>query len=254
VLTLENVRKCYGNGANAVTALDGLTLRITPGEVLGLLGPNGAGKSTTVNLAIGLLAPDSGTVTIAGAGSPTHTSVRRRIGMAPQALALYELLSADENLRFIGQIYGLSGEHLAKRVEWALAFVGLTDRRRHRVETFSGGMKRRLNLAAALIHDPELILLDEPTVGVDPQSRNQIFDNILALKQLGRTLIYTTHYMEEAERLCDRVAIIDGGRLLALGTVDELLTTHGVPPRMVLQRGTLEEVFLTLTGKSLRDA
>ena len=192
---------------------------------------------------------------------------------------------AIENLRFFGEIYGLGGAALADRVRWSLDFVGLTERAGSRVQTYSGGMKRRLNLAAALVHDPALILLDEPTVGVDPQSRNQIFENILALKRLGRTVIYTTHYMEEAERLCDRVAIVDHGRLLALGTVPELLAAHGARPTLVAQtdRGehraetddpladlnrlaatatiatfhmeqpTLEQVFLQLTGRRLRD-
>ena len=249
MVTLDNVSKRYG----ATVAVDSLSLTVHRGEVLGLLGPNGAGKSTTVNLVVGLLSPDSGSVSIGGKGSPTDASVRRTIGVAPQSLAVYDLLSAQENLRFIGELYGLSGSTLAARVDWALAFVGLAERRRSRVDTMSGGMKRRLNLAAALVHDPDLILLDEPTVGVDPQSRNQIFANILELKRLGRTLIYTTHYMEEAERLCDRVAIIDQAKLLAVGTVPQLLEAHGVEPRMVLQRGTLEEVFLNLTGRSLRD-
>jgi ABC-2 type transport system ATP-binding protein len=253
MLTFEAVRKTYRRGAESITAVDDLSFGITRGEVFGLLGPNGAGKSTTINLAVGLLAPDAGRVTIANDGPPTHVAVRRRLGVAPQALAIYDLLSGEENVRFIGELYGLEGGRLRERVQWALEFVGLVDRRRSRVDTYSGGMKRRLNLAAAIVHDPELILLDEPTVGVDPQSRNQIFDNILALKQLGRTIIYTTHYMEEAERLCDRVAVIDRGKLLALGTVQQLLDAHGVAPRMVLQRGTLEEVFLHLTGRSLRD-
>lgn len=253
MLTLENVRKSYRKGATSVTAVDGLSLAVTRGEVLGLLGPNGAGKSTTVNLAVGLLAPDTGTVRIDGTGLPTDPEVRRRIGVAPQSLALYDLLSGEENIRFIAELYGLSGRRLRERVQWALEFVGLIDRRRSRVDTYSGGMKRRLNLAAALVHDPDLILLDEPTVGVDPQSRNQIFDNILELKRLGRTIIYTTHYMEEAERLCDRVAVIDHGTLLAIGSVQQLLDANGVAPRMVMQRGTLEEVFLHLTGRSLRD-
>ena len=257
MLTFEQVRKTYGKHNERITAVDGLSLAVQRGEVLGLLGPNGAGKSTTVSLAVGLLAADTGTVTITAADgsrqSPTEGAVRRRIGVAPQSLALYDLLTAEENLWFIAELYGLAGDRLRERVQWALEFVGLVDRRRSRVDTFSGGMKRRLNLAAAVVHDPELILLDEPTVGVDPQSRNQIFDNILALKHLGRTVIYTTHYMEEAERLCDRVAVIDHGKLLALGSVDELLKTHEVAPRMVLQRGTLEEVFLNLTGRSLRD-
>jgi ABC-2 type transport system ATP-binding protein len=248
-LVLERVRKAYGT----TVAVDGLSLTVERGEVLGLLGPNGAGKSTTVNLAVGLLAPDAGSVRVGGKGDPTNPGVRRSIGVAPQALALYELLSGEENLRFFGEVYGVTGARLAERVAWSLEFVGLTDRRRDRAGTYSGGMKRRLNLAAALVHDPELILLDEPTVGVDPQSRHLIFENILALKRLGRTLIYTTHYMEEAQRLCDRVAIIDKGRLLALGSVQHLLDAHGGKPKMVLQGATLEEVFLQLTGRSLRD-
>jgi ABC-2 type transport system ATP-binding protein len=281
MLTLDNIQKKYGR----ITAVDGLSLTVARGEVLGLLGPNGAGKSTTVNLAVGLLAPDLGRVTIDGAGDPRDPAVRKRIGVAPQALALYDVLTGQENLRFFGEVYGLAGRLLTERVAWSLDFVGLTDRARDRLGTYSGGMKRRLNLASALVHDPDLILLDEPTVGVDPQSRNQIFENILALKRLGRTLIYTTHYMEEAERLCDRVAVIDKGRLLALGSVSELLTTYRAHPILVahtdrgeerietsdplgalnrlaaagrvssfhMERATLEQVFLHLTGRSLRD-
>jgi ABC-2 type transport system ATP-binding protein len=280
VLLFENVRKTYG----ALVAVDGLSLAIQRGEVLGLLGPNGAGKSTSVNLAVGLLAPDTGRVTVNGK-DPRSADARRQLGVAPQSLALYDMLSGRENLRFFGQMYGLSGNTLKDRVNWGLEFGGLMDRANDRVVTYSGGMKRRLNLAAALVHDPQLILLDEPTVGVDPQSRNQIFENILALKRLGRTLIYTTHYMEEAERLCDRVAVIDHGKLLALGSVSELLTAYGVKPTLVAQtacgehraetsdplgelnrlaaagpvlsfqmeRATLEQVFLQLTGRSLRD-
>jgi ABC-2 type transport system ATP-binding protein len=253
VLTFDHVHKEYRKGSDRIVAVDDLSLTVVRGEILGLLGPNGAGKSTTVNLAVGLLTPDRGSVQIEGAGSPADPTARRRVGVAPQAVALYDLLSGEENIRFIGELYGLAGSALRDRVQWALEFVGLMERRKSRVDTYSGGMKRRLNLAAALVHDPELILLDEPTVGVDPQSRNQIFDNILALKALGRTIIYTTHYMEEAERLCDRIAVIDSGRLLALGSVQQLLDASGVAPRMVLQHGTLEEVFLNLTGRSLRD-
>ena len=171
MLTFDNVRKQYGS----IVAVDGLSLTINRGEVLGLLGPNGAGKSTTVNLAVGLLAPDSGRVSIEGAGDPRQPSARRRLGVATQALALYDMLSGRENLRFFGEMYGLSGSTLAARVQKSLEFVELTDRAGDYVGTYSGGMKRRLNLAAALVHDPELVLLDEPTVGVDPQSRNQIF-------------------------------------------------------------------------------
>ena len=281
MLRFDRVRKSFA----AIVAVDNLSLEIRKGEVLGLLGPNGAGKSTSVSLAVGLLAPDAGRVSIDGLGQPETPAVRARLGVAPQALALYDLLSGEENLRFFGEVYGLSGAALAKRVAWCLQFVGLADRATDRVATYSGGMKRRLNLASALVHDPDLILLDEPTVGVDPQSRNQIFDNITALRQSGKTIIYTTHYMEEAERLCDRIAIIDRGRLLALGTLAELLAAHGGPPTLIVEvngqheriqtpdplaelnrraaaravtsfhveRATLEQVFLTLTGRSLRD-
>ncbi|MEP6782619.1 MAG: ABC transporter ATP-binding protein [Acidobacteriota bacterium] len=281
MLNLENVRKSYGK----LVAVDGLSLSIRKGELFGLLGPNGAGKSTSVSLAVGLLAPDSGTVTIEGYGNPQDAAVRQKIGVAPQALALYDNLSGEENLRFFGEVYRLSGAKLAERVKWCLDFVGLTDRKDDRVIGYSGGMKRRLNIAAAVIHDPELILLDEPTVGVDPQSRNKIFDSIEDLHRQGRTIIYTTHYMEEAERLCDRIAIVDAGKLLAIGTLNELLATHGGPATLMvksngaeqrietadplaelnriasqtrieafqMERPTLEQVFLRLTGRSLRD-
>jgi len=281
MLTLTNVRKSFGK----TVAVDGLSLSVRKGELFGLLGPNGAGKSTTVSLAVGLLDPDAGGVAIEGLGNPADPAVRQFVGVAPQAIALYDQLSGEENLRFFGEVYGLSGAALAKRVAWCLDFVGLTDRKDDAIVGYSGGMKRRLNLAAALVHDPQLLLLDEPTVGVDPQSRNKIFENIEALHAEGRTIIYTTHYMEEAVRLCERVAIVDAGRLLALGTVTELLQRHGGPPTLVvnangeerrvqtedplaelnraattttidsfqMERPTLEQVFLTLTGRSLRD-
>ena len=281
MLNLDNVRKSFGT----TVAVDGLSLSVRKGEILGLLGPNGAGKSTSVSLSVGLLSPDAGSVTIEGYGDPANPDVRQRIGVAPQALALYDALTGDENLRFFGTMYGLSGAALDQRVTWCLAFVGLTDRKDDLAGGYSGGMKRRLNLAAALIHDPQLLLLDEPTVGVDPQSRNKIFESIEELHRQGRTIIYTTHYMEEAERLCDRIAIVDAGRLLALGTLNELLAQHGGPPTLVvktnggerrmqsadpladlnriaaastidafqMERPTLEQVFLRLTGRSLRD-
>jgi ABC-2 type transport system ATP-binding protein len=281
MLTFNDVTKRYGT----TVAVNGLTLEIRRGEIFGLLGPNGAGKSTTVHLAVGLLAPDAGSVTLASAGSPEQPAVRTRIGVAPQALSLYEILTADENLQFFGRLYGLDGAKLRERVASALSFVGLTDRRGDRIRSYSGGMKRRLNLAAAVLHDPEVILLDEPTVGVDPQSRNQIFENILALQAQGRTIVYTTHYMEEAERLCDRVAIIDQGKLLALDSVPALIAAHGGASILIVEtpegerrvethdpvvalnkvaaettvtgfhveRATLEQVFLNLTGRKLRD-
>jgi ABC-2 type transport system ATP-binding protein len=175
---------------------------------------------------VGAISADSGTLNIGG-GDPRVASVRQRIGYAPQALALYDDLTGIENLRFFGRLYGLSGPTLRDRTAAVLDLTGLTDRASHRVSTYSGGMKRRLNLACALVHDPPVLLLDEPTVGVDPQSRNLIFDRIEALKQDGRTVIYTTHYMEEAQRLCDRIAIIDQGRTLAEGDLETLLHAHG---------------------------
>jgi ABC-2 type transport system ATP-binding protein len=281
LLALENLTKRYGTAV----AVDGLSLHVRRGEILGLLGPNGAGKSTTVHLAVGLLRPDGGKVTVAGAGDPRVPGVRRRIGVAPQALALYEPLSAEENLRLFGRVYGLAGKALARRVGWALEFVSLSDRRASRASELSGGMKRRLNLAAALVHDPELVLLDEPTVGVDPQSRHAILERISELRRLERTVVYTTHYMEEASRLCDRIAIVDRGRVLALGTLDELIRDHGGDPVLVVrtdgeerrvstrepaaelarlalrgriddfrvERSDLEQIFLGLTGRTLRD-
>lgn len=222
MIQVTGLKKSYG----AHTAVDGVSFEIAKGEAFGLLGPNGAGKTTTLSMMVGLLSPDAGTVTVGGA-DPANPATRRRIGIAPQALSLYEELSAEENLRFFAQLYDYNGTALKERVEWALEFSALGDRRRDRVSAFSGGMKRRLNMACAMIHEPDVILLDEPTVGVDPQSRNHIFDRIEELKKQHRTIIYTTHYMEEAQRLCDRVGIIDAGRILAIGSVDNLIQQHG---------------------------
>ena len=206
-----------------MTAVDGVSFEIAAGTTFGLLGPNGAGKTTTIHMLVGALEPDSGTVTVGG----QTDDVAGRIGIAPQSLALYEQLTAEENLRFFGKVYGLSGARLSERVRWCLDFVALESRRNDRAETYSGGMKRRLNLACAVVHDPAVIFMDEPTVGVDPQSRNHIFDSIEALRAEGKTILYTTHYMEEAERLCDRVAIMDQGKILAEATVPELVAAHG---------------------------
>lgn len=287
VLKLEQLRKAFG----ATVAVDGLSLEVRRGEVFGLLGPNGAGKSTTIGMAIGLIAPDSGTVEIEGGGSPRSPEVRATLGVAPQALALYDDLTARENLAFFGTMYGMASAKLRERVASVLEAVGLTARKDDRVGGYSGGMKRRLNLAAALIHDPPLLLLDEPTAGVDPQSRNNILDLVRTLAGEGRTIVYTTHYMEEASKLCDRIGIVDKGKLLALGTLDELIAKHGGksvvvsrtagavdgaaervesddPVREIsrilqvggsavrevrVERPDLEGVFLKLTGRSLRD-
>jgi ABC-2 type transport system ATP-binding protein len=223
MIQVSGLRKRFGG----LTAVDGVDFEIGKGETLGLLGPNGAGKSTTIHMIVGALRPDAGSVSIDGQTNPERAAVRRRLGIAPQALSLYEELTAEENLVFFGKIYGLSGSGLKDRVRWALDFAQLAERRKDRVATYSGGMKRRLNLACALVHDPPVVLMDEPTVGVDPQSRNHIFDAIETLKSQGRTILYTTHYMEEAQRLCDRVAIMDHGRVLDLDTVDALIEKHG---------------------------
>ncbi|MFZ5981043.1 MAG: ABC transporter ATP-binding protein [Candidatus Zixiibacteriota bacterium] len=223
MIIAETIRKQF----NGLVAVDDVSFHIARGEVFGLLGPNGAGKTTTINMLVGVLKPDRGKVTINGADDPTRTEVRAQIGNSPQSLALYDRLTAQENLVFYGKLYGLSGAVLRERVDWALEFVGLTERRKSTVDTFSGGMQRRLNLACAVVHKPPVLLLDEPTVGVDPQSRNMIFDSIEKLNDDGLTVVYTTHYMEEAQRLCDRVAIMDKGKILALDTVDNLITAHG---------------------------
>jgi len=281
MIAFENIRKTYGK----TIAVDGISLTITPHQVFGLLGPNGAGKTTLVNMAVGLAKPDSGSVNISGLGSPRNPTVRLNIGVAPQTLSLYNDLSAEENLECFGRIYGLRGAQLQERVAWSLDFVELRERKNDRVKKFSGGMKRRLNLAVALVHNPEFLILDEPTVGVDTQSRNAIFENIEQLKKEGCTVIYTTHYIEEAERLCDRVGIVDRGKLLALDSVDALIKQHGGNSTIVMEkadgeqtvetqnpiedilrlqnepgllgfrvlRPSLETVFLSLTGRTLRD-
>jgi len=305
MLRIEQVTKRYGE----LVALAGVSLEIRAGEFFGLLGPNGAGKSTLMSLVSGLRRPDSGVLELAGRPIAARTAETvAAIGLVPQSLALYEDLSADENLRVFGRLHGLAGAALARRVDECLDAVQLRDRRRDKVKTYSGGMRRRLNLAASLLHRPKLLLCDEPTVGVDPQSRNAIFDLLQQLNREGLTVIYSTHYMEEATRLCTRIGIIDHGRILALGALGELLgrlpyaevvsfprtpetarvlpafrgfgelvetddqaalrlagqarlsqvfaaaEAAGVPDRVFqLKRPSLEDVFLHLTGKSLRE-
>ena len=229
ILTCHNLSKAYG----ALRAVDGVSFRIARGECYGLLGPNGAGKTTTIAMICGLVGRDSGEVTVAGQKLDTHSvGARQAIGLVPQELALYPELSAADNLRFFGRLYGLTGAELGRRVEATLETVGLADRASERVERYSGVMKRRVNIAAGLIHQPQLLVLDEPTVGVDPQSRNSILTTIESLRDSGMAVLYTTHYMEEAERLCDRVGIIDGGRLIAEGTRRELVASTGALDRV----------------------
>ena len=225
MVEVERLCKRFGT----IVAAEDISFQVAQGETFGLLGPNGAGKSTTINMLCGLVPPDSGSVNLDGQTDPTRASVRRSLGVVPQSLALYDELTAQGNLEFFGRINGLRGSRLKERVKACLEMAGLTPRRKDRVATFSGGMKRRLNLVCSLLHEPTILLLDEPTVGVDPQSRNLIFDSIEKLKSEGRTIIYTTHYMEEAQRLCRRVAILDRGKMLALDTVENLIAQHGGP-------------------------
>jgi len=305
MLTIENVTKRFGE----IVALDRVSLSLARGEFFGLLGPNGAGKTTLMSLVAGLRAPDSGSISINGQHVGTNAMApRRELGFVPQAIALYEELSAEENLRLFGKLYGLAGQELRARVDHGLHAAQLFERRQDKVQTYSGGMKRRINVVASILHRPALLLCDEPTVGVDPQSRNAIFEFLQKLNADGMTIVYSTHYMEEATRLCSRIGIIDHGHLLALGTLDELLThlpfselvriarnDHttaqmqaladygeitkaedaylfklrdgvrfseffaaaeelGLPYRYFnIRRPTLEDLFLHLTGKNLRD-
>jgi ABC-2 type transport system ATP-binding protein len=219
MLEVKNISKSYGK----LVAVSGVSFRADRGETIGLLGPNGAGKTTTVSIIAGLLSLDSGEVLIEGKQVKSDTDpVKLKIGLVPQDMALYDQLSARDNLIFFAALYSISGAKAKQAIKDALELVALSDRADDKVKTFSGGMKRRLNLAAALLHDPQILLLDEPTVGVDPQSRNAIFDNLEVLKKRGKTLIYTTHYMEEAERLCDRIVIIDHGKVVADDTLQGL--------------------------------
>ncbi|TFW16211.1 ABC transporter ATP-binding protein [Massilia arenosa] len=309
LLTVSQLTKSFGTRR----AVDGVSFTVHRGQTVGLLGPNGAGKSTTVAMICGLLTPDSGSVTLDGESvSAGASAAKRKIGFVPQDLALYDDLSALENLKLFAALYGLSGARARERAQDVLALVNLTDRAKDKPATFSGGMKRRLNIAAALMHDPQLLILDEPTVGVDPQSRNAIFETLERLKGMGRSLIYTSHYMEEVERLADHIVIIDHGKVLADDTpaglfrklpahaalsietdepvgeslmaairarggvtdvalvgdgltvklaqsADALplmtwLAEQGVKPRyFATARTSLEDIFLNLTGRTLRD-
>ena len=252
MLAARDLWKSYGTKP----AVEGVTLEARAGEIVGLLGPNGAGKSTTVAMICGLTRPDRGAVTIDGAPMGEDASpAKRRVGLVPQDISLFEDLSAIGNLELFGALYGITGQALHDRTHAALELVGLADRAKSRPSTFSGGMKRRLNIACALVHDPDVLLLDEPTVGVDPQSRNAIFDNLETLRAKGKALVYTTHYMEEAERLCDYIVIIDHGRVVASDRKEALIALLPAEKRkkVVVSEASLEDVFLHLTGRDLRD-
>jgi ABC-2 type transport system ATP-binding protein len=274
MLQARDLYKSFG----AQAAVAGVSLVANPGEIVGLLGPNGAGKSTTVAILCGIVKGDGGTVTLAGEPIGSEASpAKRRIGFVPQEIALHEDLPAIGNLRLFGALYGVEGTLLEERIGAALELVGLAGRAREKPATFSGGMKRRLNIACALVHDPDVLILDEPTVGVDPQSRNAIFANLELLRDRGKAIVYTTHYMEEVERLCDRVVIVDHGKVIASdtksglhallpatarkrveieGVVDEATLAFLAARGIVVKSETgasLEDVFLHLTGRQLRD-
>jgi len=224
IVEVKGLTKQY----DEVEAVRGISFAIRRGEIFGLLGPNGAGKTTTISMLSCLAEPTDGTAVVAGHDVVQDAGeVKKLIGLVPQELALYPTLSARDNLIYFGRIYGLRGSHLRQRVDEVLEMVGLTERAKGAVKTYSGGMKRRLNIAAGLLHRPQVLFLDEPTVGVDPQSRNAIFEHVERLNQEGMTILYTTHYMEEAERLCDRVAIIDEGNVVALDAPQKLIADLG---------------------------
>jgi ABC-2 type transport system ATP-binding protein len=241
----DNLHKSF----NGLKAVDGASFAIDQGEIFGLLGPNGAGKTTTIRILSTILQPDRGDVVIGGHSiRRSPDAVRRLIGVCPQELALYPEMSALDNLVFFGKMVGLGGREAKAQAMAHLEMMGLADRAKGKIDKYSGGMKRRVNLAVSLMGNPSLLFLDEPTVGIDPQSRNMIYETIESLQDKGMTILYTTHYMEEAERLCQRVAIMDGGRIVALDTSDGLKKLIGLS-----EQATLEDVFLKLTGRGLRD-
>ena len=245
LLVVDGLRYSYGTRV----AVNSASLTCRRGEILGLLGPNGAGKTTLLSCVAGLLSGFEGALLFAGqAFQPAdEPDSRARLGMVPQELALYADMSARENLQFFARMQGVAAGAVAAAVQRGLELAGLVDRADDRVATYSGGMKRRLNLAVGDLHQPELLLLDEPTTGVDPQSRNHLFDCLLALRQQGRTMIYTSHYMEEVQRLCDRIVVMHEGVVIGVGTKAELAAAAGSPD------ANLEDVFLAMTGRSLRD-
>ncbi len=234
ILEVEGLEKRFGD----VTAVGGVSFEIAEGEIFGLLGPNGAGKTTTISMIACLLAPDAGDARVAGHSVRNESlKVRSALGVVPQEIALYPTLTAAENLRFWGRMYGLGGKALDDAVAYGLAMAGLEDKAKKRVETFSGGMKRRINIAAGILHRPRVLLMDEPTVGIDPQSRNHILETVKQLNDEGMTVVYTSHYMEEVEFLCDRVGIVDHGKLIALGTLEELRALVGDEDRVRITLG-----------------
>jgi ABC-2 type transport system ATP-binding protein len=248
VLVAEELMKSYGS----VRAVGAISLEVAPGEIYGLLGPNGAGKTTTLSMITGILRPDSGSVYIGGV-PVSKPRARTRLGLVPQEVALYPQLTATENLHFFGRMQGRRGKDLRQRAREALDVVGLSAHAKKRIGTFSGGMQRRANIAVALVHSPDIIVMDEPTVGVDSQSRNAILDQVRQLAATGVAVVFASHYMDEVQRICDRIGIIDGGEMVATGTVPEILAKAAAPSRLVVttsgdHRGTLQESLRSLPG------
>lgn len=231
MLTVKDLRKSFKD----FQAVKGVSFTVEKGESFGLLGPNGAGKSTIINMITGLYSPTAGSITVKDIDVIKNAKQAQKwIGVVPQDIALYQEMSAKENLKFWGRMYGLSSKALDKKVDEVLELIGLTDRAKGKIDTFSGGMKRRVNIGAAILHQPDLLIMDEPTVGIDPQSRKHILDTIKNLNQQGMTIIYTSHYMEEVEYLCERIGIIDHGELITCGTMPELRESIGDRSRIIL--------------------
>ena len=249
IVKIENLVKKYGD----ITAVSGISLEIEKGEIFGLLGPNGAGKSTTISMLSGLLKPTEGKILINDKDVIKHPMEAKKVlGLVPQDIALYPTLTALENLNFWGRMYGLSGKLLKERTSEVLTIAGLEERKNEKIQGYSGGMKRRINIAAALLHRPEILIMDEPTVGIDPQSRNHILESVKKLNATGMTVIYTSHYMEEIEYLCRRIGIVDHGKLMALGDKDELKMSLGKDEELELELSmvtpTVEEKIKAVTG------
>ncbi len=246
IIKLQNVTKRY----DQKVVVNSLSLEIKKGEIFGLLGPNGAGKSTTINMICGIIPMQDGSINVFGHNiQKDRQKIMPRLGLVPQELAMHDDLKAWENLELFCGLYGIKGDELKEAINKALEFTGLTEYRNKFPRTFSGGMKRRLNIACSIAHHPDLLIFDEPTVGIDPQSRNHILQSIKTLNENGATVIYTSHYMEEVEAICTRIGIMDNGNLIAIGTKEELCNLISGNP----DKTSLEEVFLQLTGKSLRD-
>ncbi|WP_432407618.1 ABC transporter ATP-binding protein [Wukongibacter sp. M2B1] len=236
-----NIKKYFKN----IKAVDGINFEVEKGEIFGLLGPNGAGKSTTISMISTLIRPDHGDIIFEDKSILKEPkSLQKRLGIVPQDIALYPTLTGNENLRFWGNVYGLRGKELKRRVEEVAEIIGIKDRLKDKIEKYSGGMKRRINIGAALLHEPQLLIMDEPTVGIDPQSRNHILDTVLKLNREGMTIIYTSHYMEEVEYLCSRISIMDKGKIIASGTKDELIDTIKGSKRISLSFDKITEKLI----------